>query len=224
MLIKRKIITACCLIGLVVVVSPVFGQEKQHEAENALSPLDIPVKPLKDEDRPKNWAVPLELDGVPNFYRVTDHLYRSAQPTKEGMENLKKHGFETIVSLRTFHSDRDKIDTSGLGYERIYMQAWHIEEKDVLRFLQLATNSKRQPVLVHCLHGADRTGTVIAVYRIVVQDWDSADAIREMKEGGYGYHKIWNTFIDDFFDEINIPKLKKTIEQQKNTEKNRRVE
>ena len=176
-------------------------------------PLDIPAKPLQDENRPKSWGVPLELEGVPNFYRVTDHLYRSAQPTKEGMENLKKYGFETVVSLRTFNSDRDAIGTSGLGYERIYMQAWHLEEKDVLRFLQIATNPKRRPILVHCQHGADCTGTVIAVYRIVVQDWDSAEAVREMKEGGYGFHPIWNKFVDDFFKKINVPKLKQVVEQ-----------
>ena len=202
-----------CLVWGNMLFSSVFAQEKQHEVKKALTPLDIPAKPLQDENRPKNWGVALELEGVPNFYRVTDQLYRSAQPTKEGMGNLKKYGFETVVSLRTFNSDRDEIDISGLGYERIYMQAWHLEEKDVLRFLQITTNPKRQPVLVHCQHGADRTGTVIAVYRIIVQDWDSAEAVREMKEGGYGYHKIWNKFVDDFFMTINATKLKQAVEQ-----------
>ena len=178
-----------------------------HVEGKQLSPSDIPTKPVR-EDRPKNWGMPLELEGVPNFYRVTDQLYRSGQPTKEGMDNLKRYGFETIISLRTFHSDREKIDTSGLGYERIPMQAWHFEEKDFIRFMQLVTNSRRHPVLVHCQHGADRTGAAIAVYRIVVQEWHPFEAIREMKEGGYGYHAIWNSFVDGFFEKIDVAKLK----------------
>jgi len=176
-----------------------------------LMPLEIPTKPVIGE-RPKNWAVPLELEGVPNFYRVTDQLYRSAQPTEEGMKNLTKYGFETIISLRSLHSDREIIGVTGLGYERIIMQAWNLEEKDILRFLQLVTNPKRHPVLVHCQHGADRTGTVVAVYRIVVQDWEPQEAIREMKEGGYGYHTIWNTFVDRFFDKLETTKLKGHLE------------
>ena len=92
------------------------------------------------------------------------------------------------------------------------MQAWNPEEEDTLRFLQLATNPKRHPVLVHCQHGADRTGTVMAVYRIVVQDWQSPEAIREMKEGDYGYHAIWNTFNDRFFDKLETARLKERLE------------
>ncbi|MCL2623439.1 MAG: tyrosine-protein phosphatase [Planctomycetaceae bacterium] len=215
----RWIIVSCLVWGSML-LAPAFSQEMlfgrstgEHETKKSLTPLDIPAKQIQDENRPKHWGIPLELEGVPNFYRVTDHLYRSAQPTKEGMENLKKYEFETVVSLRTFNSDRHAIGASGLGYERIYMQAWHLEEKDALRFLQIATNPKRRPILVHCQHGADRTGTVIAVYRIVVQDWDSAEAVREMKEGGYGYHTIWNKFVDDFFKKINVPKLKQVVLQ-----------
>ena len=175
--------------------------------EKKLTPMDIPTKPVND-DRPENWGVPLELAGVPNFYRVTDGLYRSAQPTKEGMENLKKYGFETVVSLRTFHSDREKIADTGLAYERIYMKAWHFEEEDFTRFLRIVTNLKRQPVLVHCQHGADRTGTAVAVFRIVVEGWQQAEAVREMKDGGYGYHTVWDTSVDSFFKKLDVAKLK----------------
>jgi len=181
--------------------------------EKKRTPLDIPRKETDDKDRLKEWGVPLELEGVPNFYRVTDTLYRSAQPTPQGMANLKKYGFKTVISLRTFHSDREKIDDLGLGYERIEMQAWDFDEKDVIRFLQLATNPKRQPVLVHCQHGADRTGVVIAVYRIVVQNWTKEKAIDELKNGHYGYHTVWNHFVDEFFEDLNVEKLKRYVEK-----------
>lgn len=69
-----------------------------------------------EDDRPPEWAQPLLLAGVPNLHKVSDDLYRSAQPTCEGMSNLKKLGIETIVNLRSFHSDRARIGNTGLAY------------------------------------------------------------------------------------------------------------
>jgi protein tyrosine/serine phosphatase len=111
---------------------------------------------------------------------VSDTLYRSAQPTAEGLHKLKELGITTVVNLRSFHSDRDEIDP-GLGYEHIHMKSWHAEREDAIRFLRIATDPARVPVLVHCQHGADRTGSMIAVYRVIVQGWSKDDAIREMK-------------------------------------------
>ena len=107
------------------------------------------------------------------------------------MGQLKQLGIQTIVNLRSFHSDRDAIGQTGLAYDHIYMKAWHPEEEDVIRFLQIVTNPKRTPVLVHCQHGADRTGSMVALYRIAVQGWTKEAAIREMTQGGFGYHEIW---------------------------------
>ena len=106
-------------------------------------------------ERPKTWAQAVELRGVPNLHKISDRLYRSAQPSTEGMKELSDLGVATIVNLRSFHSDRDAIGQTGLGYEHIYMKAWHPEEKEIVRFLQIVTNERRTPVLVHCQHGAD---------------------------------------------------------------------
>jgi len=146
-------------------------------------------------NRAAHWAKPLQMEGIPNLHRVSDSLYRSAQPSSEGMRNLKAMGIETIVNLRSFHSDRDKIKGTGLAYEHIYMKAWHPEEQDAVRFLQIVTNPKRTPVLVHCQHGADRTGAMCAVYRVAVQGWGKAEALKEMTEGGFGFHGIWQDLV-----------------------------
>ncbi len=147
------------------------------------------------------------MKGVPNFYRVSDSLYRSAQPTADGMKNLKKMGVETVVNLRSFHSDRNEIGVTGLAYEHIYMKTWYPKQNEAVRFLQIVTNPKRTPVLVHCQHGADRTGTMIAIYRIAIQGWTKEEAIREMKEGGYGFHRIWDNLLK-WIQKIDIESLK----------------
>ncbi len=158
-------------------------------------------------NRPSNWAAPIELEGVPNLHKVSDILYRSAPPTAEGMKNLKTMGIKTIVNLRSFHSDRDEIGNIKFEYEHIYMKAWHPEEKEIIRFLKIITNTNRTPVLVHCLHGADRTGTMCAVYRIVNQDWTKKAAINEMTEGGFNFHKIWKN-LPKWIKELDINDIK----------------
>ena len=137
------------------------------------------------------------MAGVCNLHQVSDDLYRSAQPTAEGLRNLKDkaNGINTIVSLCSFHSDYDTEP----GYEHIKMKAWHPEEEDIIKFLRIVTNNKKTPVLVHCTHGADRTGTMCAVYRIVVQGkkvlgekgWTKQEALQEMTAGGFCFHTVW---------------------------------
>lgn len=167
---------------------------------------------------PAHWAKPIQMKGVPNLHKVSDTLYRSAQPSAEGIANLKVMGIETIINLRSFHSDRDEIGSSGIAYEHIYMKAWHPEEEEAVRFLQIVTNPKRTPVLVHCQHGADRTGTMCALYRVAVQSWKKEEALHEMTQGGFGFHEIWNN-IPNWFENLDIETIKKKAGIKSDTEK-----
>ncbi len=141
--------------------------------------------------RPAKWAVPMTIAGVPNLNKVTDHLYRSAQPTAEGMKNLTKLGIKTIVNLRDNHSDSDEIGDLPLNTRRIGIFAGNMKDEYVEEFLAIVDDPEAVPVLVHCQHGADRTGTMCAMYRILRQGWTPDEAIDELKNGGYGYHSIW---------------------------------
>lgn len=145
--------------------------------------------------RPDKWSQPVEIAGVPNLHKVSESLYRSGQPTAEGMRNLKARGVATIVNLRSFHSDRDEIGETGLAYEHIYMKPWHPEDKEAVRFLQVVTDERRTPVLVHCMNGSDRAGAMCAVYRIAVQGWTKEEAINEMVNGGYGFSPLWRNLV-----------------------------
>ncbi len=160
--------------------------------------------------RKLTWANAVNVPGVENAYRVSPALYRGEQPTSLGMKNLERLGIKTVVSLRAFHSDRDLIEGTGLNYERITFQTWDPEEDELIRFLEIVTNPEMTPALVHCLHGSDRTGAMCAAYRIVVEGWSKEEAIREMKSGGYGHHKIW-IHLESWIDELDVDALKAAV-------------
>jgi protein tyrosine phosphatase (PTP) superfamily phosphohydrolase (DUF442 family) len=140
--------------------------------------------------RPEKWAAPVSCAGVPNLHRVSGTLYRSAQPSAEGMTNLVALGIKTVVNLRDNHSDADEIGGLPLSAKRIRMFAGNMKEEYVTEFLSVVDDTNAVPVLVHCMHGADRTGAMCAMYRVLREGWSEDDAIDELKNGGYGYHSI----------------------------------
>lgn len=157
--------------------------------------------------RPANWAIAIKRPGLPNLHKVSDKLYRGAQPTAEGVRELEKLGVRTIICLRDNHSDKDILGNSKIAYEHIPVKTWDLKEEEVVRFLRIVADKKRQPVFVHCQHGSDRTGTMCAVYRVAVDGWTKQQALDEMTEGGFGYHSIW-TNLPKFIKKLDIEKVK----------------
>lgn len=153
------------------------------------------------------WAVRIEKPGLTNLHRVSDELYRGDQPTAEGFHQLQAMGVKTVIDLRVFHNDREKMAGTDLGYEEIPMNAWHPEDEDAVRFLNLVSDTSRAPFFVHCEHGADRTGSMCAVYRIVIQGWTKDEAIAEMTRGDFGFHGMWRNLVE-YLREIDVEKLK----------------
>lgn len=157
--------------------------------------------------RPAAWAQPLSLPGLPNLHRVTPTLYRSAQPLESGWSSVESLGIRSVLSLRAFHAD-DLPDGSRLRASRISFKSWHPEDEDVVRFLRFVQEPSNQPVLVHCQHGADRTGMMVAIERVALEGWSREAAIREMVDGGYGFHPVWENMID-YVREVDIERLQR---------------
>jgi protein tyrosine/serine phosphatase len=193
-------VTLACGLLLLVLAPACGGSETDPEA------TPTPLTP-----RPETWATPLpDAAGLPNLHRVHAGLYRGAQPHDEGFDELKAMGIKTVVNLRTFSSDRKACGRTGLDYEKIAMQAWRDNDKDVVAFLRLAVDPERQPIFVHCLHGADRTGMVVAVYRVVVEGWTKDEALREMTLGGYGFHEQFDNLLE-YVAELDVEEMRKRI-------------
>ena len=158
--------------------------------------------------RPANWATKLERPGLSNFYEVTTNLYRGAQPTAGGMTELKAMGIKTVLNLRTFHSDTHLVSSGDLKLARLHMKPWHAEDEDVVAFLKIVGNTNNLPVFVHCQRGADRTGMICAMYRVVICGWTKDAAIQEMKEGGFHFNRDWKNLVN-YVQHADVDALKK---------------
>jgi protein tyrosine phosphatase (PTP) superfamily phosphohydrolase (DUF442 family) len=167
-----------------------------------------PAADSKSDKRPGAAAERIEKSGLPNLHRVSADLFRSAQPTAEGMREIYKLGVRTVINLRAFHSDKDEIGEVNLAREEIPMKTWRPTEDQVVQFLRIVADKRRGPFLVHCQHGADRTGVMCAVYRVVVEGWTKDEAIREMTREEFGFHTMWGN-LPVFLRELDIERVKR---------------
>src|ERR1700683_1992749 len=138
------------------------------------------------------------LAGVPNFHQVNDRLYRGAQPTDLGFQSLAKLGVKTIVDLRESGSrsvaEQKMVESDGMRYVTIPFQGMSAPSPaDVAKVLALFDDTSSGPVFVHCRRGADRTGTVIACYRIAHDGWDNQKALQEAKGFGMSWTEVGMT-------------------------------
>jgi protein tyrosine phosphatase (PTP) superfamily phosphohydrolase (DUF442 family) len=154
------------------------------------------------------WAQPMDLPGLPNLHKVSDDLYRGAEPTPEGVQQLKKLGIKTVIDLRSSGSP-DDLSGTGMTYVRIRSTAWQPEDKDVVLFLQTVTDKDRAPLFVHCRRGADRTGMMTAIYRVAGQGWTKEQAIAEMTQGGFGFYSGWQNLVR-YIRDLDIERLKQS--------------
>lgn len=145
--------------------------------------------------RPAAWAQPLQVEGVPNLFKVSERLYRSAQPEETSLAGLRKLGIRTIINLRGDHPYAKAAADAGLEYIEIPSDAGQVRPDDVRRFLKIVSDPAHGPYLVHCHHGADRTGLMVAAYRVVLEGWPNDQAVREMKEGGFGFHSVYTNIV-----------------------------
>lgn len=149
----------------------------------------------------------LELKGVPNFGRVAPTLYRGGQPSPASFAELQKLGIDIVVNFREggeIERERRQAQALGLRFVSIPWSGLRTPTNQQLaEFLELLRANPEKKVFVHCQHGSDRTGVMVAAYRIAVQHWTSAQAIQEMK--AFRYHAFWLPHLKRYVE--NLPQL-----------------
>jgi protein tyrosine/serine phosphatase len=100
------------------------------------------------------------------------------------------------------------VSRGDLKLARLHMKPWHAEDEDVVAFLKIVSNTNNLPVYVHCQRGADRTGMVCAMYRVVICGWTKDAAIQEMRDGGFHFYPGWKNLVD-YIQNVDVEALKK---------------
>jgi len=133
--------------------------------------------------------------GVPNFHQVNERIYRGAQPSGQGWNSLAKLGIKTVIDLRperehSCKAEKLAVEAAGMHYVNVQLSGVHApSDKQISKMLALVDDSA-SPIFVHCRRGADRTGTVIACYRITHDGWSNRRALREATSYGMSWFEF----------------------------------
>lgn len=180
------------LIGVIIcnstaLIPAAFGGSAATDAAVSTKSTFVPVGAHQTE------RISGALPGLANVGRVAPGVYRGAQPEAAGYATLKKMGIRTVINLRTSMSERAAVEAAGMQSFEVPMEM----SRDGLRAkvdraVALMADPANQPVFVHCRHGQDRTGIVIAAFRMKIQGWPLSDAEAEMQ--AFGFNNIWVNF------------------------------
>lgn len=146
-----------------------------------------------------------ESKELPNFHQVNERLYRGGQPKPDGFAELKKIGITTVIDLRDDDENALKekalVEKAGMRFVNFPLGNWdRPETKDIENILAAINSAGNQPVFVHCKRGSDRTGTVIAIYRMTHDGWDAKRAGAEAEKYGIGWWQHgMRDFINDYY-------------------------
>jgi protein tyrosine phosphatase (PTP) superfamily phosphohydrolase (DUF442 family) len=182
-----------------------LAQSPSQTAAPASAPPAAPAFP------PPAHGEKLRITGIPNAGKITETLYRGAQPREVGLSELKILGITTIVDLRG--EDREKIawerkraESLGLRFVHIPVDGWSPPtDEQVMQFLSLFRDNPGQKIFMHCHFGDDRTGVFTAIYRMAVEKWPADQALKEMYFFGFNgfWHPSMKSFIHDFPARLN---------------------
>ena len=121
--------------------------------------------------RPENWGNIISKEH--NFYQVSPNIFRSEQPSNQIIPLLEQQNIDIVINLRTSNKDKKILHDTNIELVHIPVNTWAMSKEDllvVMKTIQIAEQNN-QKVLIHCYHGSDRTGTSVAMYRIIFEDW-----------------------------------------------------
>lgn len=145
-----------------------------------------------------------------NFYRVTLELYRSSQPSAEQMLTLEKTGVRTVLNLHQWHSDKDEARGTFLILYHVGINTAAFHEEEVVEALSILHRAVK-PELLHCWHGSDRIGMVVALYRLIFDNASKSSVLSELRHPRYGYHEAFYPDIARYIETADVNALRQRV-------------
>lgn len=155
---------------------------------------------------------PVSPKDLPNFATVNANFYRGGQPSEAGVKELARIGVKTIINLRGADksSDKEKLwaQNAGIKFVAVNLSNWFKPKNaDIEAVIREIDANPNQPVFVHCKRGADRTGTVVAVYRISHDGWTAKQANAEAAHYHFGWWQFrMKDYIEDYYEQFLVKK------------------
>ncbi len=166
----------------------------------ALCFATTPIPSLAQSSAPVSTSPPfaekISLDGIHNAGKISERLFRGAQPALSSLPQLKSLGITTIVDLRlespqTREDERQRAESLGMRFVHIPVGGFSAPSSAQLaQFFSLLRETPPQKIFIHCRRGQDRTGVFIASYRIAFQHWTAEQALTEMY--AFGFSGFWH--------------------------------
>jgi protein tyrosine/serine phosphatase len=159
--------------------------------------------------RGSGWAKKIEAKQLHNLYKVDEVLYRSEQPSAAAMQELEQMGIKTVLNLRNAKND-PQPKMVNLKWVHVRINTWTISYDDLVKSLREIEKAEK-PVLVHCKHGSDRTGAVVAAWDILKHNYTKEQAVEELRHGGYHFHEKYFKNIIRLLNALDVDQLKKDL-------------
>jgi uncharacterized protein (TIGR01244 family) len=125
--------------------------------------------------------------GIANYYRIRPDIATAGQPSDSALEDIKKAGFKTVISLRTEQEgsleEKPKVEALGLEYVNIPIGQEPISTAQVDLFEKILGESKNHPVFIHC-GSSNRVGAMWYIHEVLKEGKDEATALEEAKKAG----------------------------------------
>lgn len=148
------------------------------------------------------------LAELPRFQQVSEKLYRSGQPRDGGFNRLRELGINTIINLRgaskQTRAEEAEARALGFNYHLVALPNWgRPQDTRVTRIMELIAAPENGRVLIHCKDGVDRTGTIVAIYRMTHEGWTSNKALAEANANGMRRTQFWmRDYVEDYGDRV----------------------
>lgn len=149
---------------------------------------------------------------IVRFRQVDAALYRGGQPSADQFAALAKLGIKTVVNLRRNGDEQRVVESLGMRYVDLsaglhpFGIGGGFDDRIVQSFFQIIDDPASGPVFVHCRRGADRTGTLVALYRIARHGWTPDDAYDEARRLGMRWwHYSVKNYLHEFAVRLHAP-------------------